>query len=393
LEEAARQLWLVTRLRDVFMRWGYAPIIPPTVAYAENVSAELAPHTYRFFDREGHTLALRADLTLPVARIVGTRLFDQPLPLRLSYVERVFRHIAPQAGRRREFTQAGVELVGADTPQADAEIVALAAEALRGIGVRDFRLAVGQMAFFRSLLGELGLHPAQVALLKEAIDRRNDTYLHRVLDDLDLPSSMQTLLRALPTLSGRRDVIAQARTLTPIDAAQQALDRLEVVFDRLEAYQLGDVVLVDLGEVRGMDYYTGLVFRGYALGIGNALCSGGRYNGLIGRFGPDLPAIGFGIDVGLARLVTNPPIDLCPDMVVQSCSHPACHAAVRQMRSRGHRVVVDVLGRDGAELVAYAHSLGAKAGLCQGEGVWQVVERDGNTEHTDTRQNLEGLDT
>ncbi len=136
-DEAARQIWLGDTLRDLFGRWAYAPVIPPTVAYAEGLSTETAPNVYRFLDREGHTLALRADLTLPVARIAGTRLYDQDLPLRLCYVERVFRHVAPQAGQRREFTQAVLIVNRASQWTKAAQIAALVRQIGHALSVRD----------------------------------------------------------------------------------------------------------------------------------------------------------------------------------------------------------------------------------------------------------------
>jgi ATP phosphoribosyltransferase regulatory subunit len=392
-DEAARQLWLSQTLRDRFARWGYTPIIPPSVAYAEELAPERASAVYRFFDRNGHTLSLRADLTLPVARIVGTRLYDQPLPLRLCYVERVFRHVPPQAGQRREFTQAGVELVGADTPQADAEVIALAADALDAIGIEHYRLALGQMAFFRALLGELDLAPADIDRLKEAIDRRNDRHLQSVLADLALPNTMQTLLRALPTLTGDREVIQQARQLTSAPAAHRALDRLIEVLDLLDAYGLSQVVLVDLGEVRGMDYYTGLVFQAYAARVGSALCSGGRYDDLISRFGHDLPAIGFGIDVGLARLAVEPAVRLAPDVIVQSCTHKACYQIVQAMRAKGLRVVVDTSERSDQEFAHYTRSLDTRVAHCLGPGTWRITTREGTSHTVDGLQILEEVDT
>jgi ATP phosphoribosyltransferase regulatory subunit len=389
LDEAARQIWLGDALRDLFGRWGYAPVIPPTVAYAEGLSAEAAPGVYRFLDREGHTLALRADLTLPVARIAGTRLFDQQLPLRLCYVERVFRHVAPQAGQRREFTQAGVELIGADTPEADAEVVALAAESLRAIGIENTRFALGQMGFFASLMSELSLPRRQTLRLRQAVDRGNDALLDAVLSDIPVPAGSRALLRALPTLAGKRDVLDRARQLTTLASARHALDRLEAILDILDAYGLDSQILVNLGEVRGMDYYTGLVFEGYAAGVGSALCSGGRYDGLIGRFGPDLPAVGFGVDVGLARLAVEPPVDLSPNLVVQCCTHRACHQAVGTMRDAGLRVVVDAAGRRGDALVAYAHNCNARAAVCLAPDTWETVDLDGTRRRVSTQELLE----
>jgi ATP phosphoribosyltransferase regulatory subunit len=133
-----------------------------------------------------------------------------------------------------------------------------------------------------------------------------------------------------------------------------------------------------------------LVFEGYASGVGSALCSGGRYDSLIGRFGPDLPAVGFGIDVGLARLAVEPPVDLAPDLIVQSCAHASCHRAVRTLRESGLRVIVDAMGRRGDELIAYASRRGARAAICRGPDVWETTAPDGALCQVSTEQLLEG---
>lgn len=401
LDEAARMLWLAERLRTLFARWGYAPVIPPTVVYAENLAVELgaqiAQDLYRFFDRQGHTLALRADLTVPVARIVGTRLYDRPMPLRLCYVERVFRQIAPQAGQRREFTQAGVELIGADTAQADAEVVALAADALRAIGIADFRLTIGQMGFFRALVNALYLTDDEIKRLEQAIDRRNDAQLCALLDEMDLPAAIYALLRTLPTLSGGREVIAQARRILPRqvlpETIEAELDRLEAVYELLLACGLQESVLIDLGEVRGMEYYTGLVFQGYAAGVGMAVCGGGRYNDLIGHFGPALPAVGFGLNLELARQAVTPAVNLSPDALVQACAHPQCLATVQTMRAWGATVIVDALGLDEVGLVEHAHACGARAVLCRHPHGWQVIAPDGSSRFVNRDKIIEEIET
>lgn len=163
-EDAAAKRSLEAALRACFSTWSYDELIPPTFEYADTLASEagtqLAEEMYRFTDRDGRTLALRPDLTIPAARVVATRLYDQPLPLRLFYVGSVFRYEAPQAGRQREFTQAGIELIGAGTPDADAEVLALTVEALRTAGLTQFQLALGQMALFRGLLSELDAAPA-----------------------------------------------------------------------------------------------------------------------------------------------------------------------------------------------------------------------------------------
>src|SRR5438132_5080308 len=234
---AAARTQVEAALAETFGRWGYTRVIPPTFEFYESIAAEagtqLREELYRFFDRDGRTLALRADFTIPIARIVATKLYDQPMPLRFYYIGSVFRHEEPRAGRRREFTQAGIELIGARTPAADAEVIALALEALRTIGLREVRISIGQMAFFKALLADLGLAPEQVAQVKAAIERR-------------ATAQLESILRALPMADERRHALVQlagwrhserwreaAHALCVNAQSHQVMDELRKVAERL----------------------------------------------------------------------------------------------------------------------------------------------------------------
>ena len=295
-EDAADKRQLEQALRSLFTSWSYDELIPPTFEYADTLAAEagtqIAEEMYRFTDRDGRTLALRPDLTVPTARVVGTRLYDQPMPLRLFYVGSVFRYERPQAGRQREFTQAGIELVGTGTPAADGEALALTVEALRLAGLQQFQIVLGQMAFFRGLLDELHASPDQVAQLQSAIDRQNPQDLQNALDAVGAMGALRQALTALPDLHGGVEVIERARAIALNQAMTGALDWLAAVHPWLEAFGVAQSVSFDLGETRGMEYYTGITFKGYTAGLGFAVCSGGRYDDLVGHFGPPQPAVG-----------------------------------------------------------------------------------------------------
>ena len=371
--EAAQRTALESGLAETFLRWGYTQVIPPTFEFYESIAAEagtqLREELYRFFDRDGRTLALRADFTIPIARIVATKLYDQPMPLRFYYIGSVFRHEEPRAGRRREFTQAGVELIGARTPAADAEVIALAMEALRTIGLREVRISIGQMAFFKALLADLGLAPEQVAQVKAAIERRATTQL-------------ESILRALPMADERRHALVQlagwrhserwreaAHALCINPQSHQAIDELTEVVERLRASGLDSALSIDLTALRGMEYYTGVVFAGFVPGIGYDLVSGGRYDELIGHFGRACPAMGFAI--GVERAMMALPAQnarLGPDVVAEACAHAECNEQIVAARGAGERVLVDVLGRRGGALLEYARSLGARVLACRQKG-------------------------
>lgn len=390
--EAARRRRAEAALRDLFSRWAYRELIPPTFEYDDNLTVGAGPDLrqamYRFFNREGRTLALRADFTTQVARMVATKLFDQPLPLRCFYVGSVFRYEEPQVGRQREFTQAGVELIGASTPAADAEVVALAVAGLEALGLRDFQINLGQMALFRALTADLPSN--DLARVREATDQRNPARLAAALDDAGVTGQRRALLATLPDLMGGPEILEEARA--PGGAVAEAAESLAQVYRLLQAYGVANRVILDLGEVRGMDYYTGITFRGVAPGLGWPLLSGGRYDELIAQFGRPLAAVGFGLGIERALLVQarqgQPVLSLAPHLVVHGCNHPDCLALIRRLRQAGYRIEVDVLGRDEAELLAHARRQGAGHTLrCQGDGRCWLL-RDERGERTVTAAQL-----
>lgn len=394
LDEAARRRRAEAALRECFARWAYREVIPPTFEYYDNLSVGTGPRLqqamYRFLDPQGRTLALRADFTPQVARIAATKLFDQPMPLRCCYVGSLFRHEEPQAGRQREFTQAGVELIGAGTAAADAEVVALAIAALGALELSGFQINLGQMAFFRALTEDLPR--AVVDPVREAVDRKSGARLDAAL--AGVPERRWPLLRRLPDLVGGPEVLDQARALcrdlARPGAAEMALARLGQVYDRLAAYGVAGHVILDLGEVRGMDYYTGITFRGLVPGLGWPVASGGRYDDLIANFGRPLAAVGFGLSVGRALLARDAagarrqeqPAPAA-HLLAHGCSRPACLELVAELRRRGCHVEMDVLDLDDAVLDAEARRRGIRHTLrCTGGDTWLLAAAATGTERS-----------
>lgn len=360
-KDAARKRSVERVLEDTFTRWGYSEIIPPTFEYYEYLAAEAGPQLreemYRFFDRDGRTLALRADFTIPTARIVGTKLFDRAMPLRFYYIGSVFRYEEPQAGVRREFTQGGIELIGASTPDADAEAIALAMTALRNLGLDDFRFTVGNAAYLEAMLRELSA--GDDAALREAIRRKSMPALKSLLTPLDLPPEQKQALEQIPTLWGNSEILDRATCLN--QGARAAVEHLRLVLDRLSQFGLAKHVTLDLAENRGMAYYTGILFEGFVSGLGFSLVSGGRYDNLIAHFGPSIPAVGFAIGIervlmalrarGAARA------SIAPDVIAQWRSDLS---QLEEARASGRIVELDILNRGEAELREYARVRGAR---------------------------------
>ncbi len=366
LEDAAKLSKLMATWRQLFESWAYTEIIPPTYEHYDVLmagsDADFERRIFRVLDREGNILALRPDITTQVARIVGTKLHNLPLPLRFYYLSNVFRFEEPQAGRQREFYQAGLELIGAPGPEADAEMISIVIEALRQVSLQGFQINLGQMAFFRAIVAELNLSPAQVGELKGAIDRKDEAGLRKSLREWKISDSHATALGELPHLCGGKETLERAASLAPNAGACQAIENLSQVYDLLSAQGLAEHLVIDLGEARGMDYYTGVTIEGFSPGLGFSICNGGRYDDLIGLYGRPLPAVGFGLGVERVLLALEEQgeqkVNLAPHLLVAAGAGSTGRATLQCLRHRGLKVEVDVMGRDEAGLLEYARGRG-----------------------------------
>jgi ATP phosphoribosyltransferase regulatory subunit len=366
-DEAARKRHVETRLVEVFGRWGYREIITPTFEFFDALAIGTDPavqeNMFKLVDREtGRLLALRADITPQIARVVATRLRDEPKPLRLCYVTNVFRYDEPQLAHYREFYQAGVELLGLDKPEAEVEIVAMAVEGLRALGLSRFQIDVGHPDFFRGLMEEIKTDGAREQEVRVALARKDLGALERLVAELAPPAHVGDALLALPSLFGRSEVLERAAGFARNARSERALANLSEVNRLLAIYGLADDVLLDLGEVRGFDYYSGTYFEAYVAGFGAAVAGGGRYDHLLARFGYDCPAVGFAFDV--ARLLSvmdaqSVAVELPgPDFFIIDFTpeKTAALSLARRLRDRGASVARDIVTRGLEESVAYARA-------------------------------------
>lgn len=375
LEDAAKLSKLMATWRQLFESWTYTEIVPPTY---ENYDVLMAgggagfeEKAFRVLDREGNILALRSDVTTQVARIVGTKLHNLPLPLRFYYLTNVFRYEEPQAGRQREFYQAGLELIGAPGPEADAEVLAIAIEALQRVGLHGFQINLGQMAFFRAIAAELDLPPSQMDELKEAIDRKDQAGLSKALSDQRISHRYSEALSELPHLCGDEEVLERAANLAPNTGARRAIENLKRIYKLLSAQGLAEHVVIDLGEVRGMSYYTGIAFKGFSPGLGFPVCSGGRYDELIGLYGSPMPAVGFALEAERVLLALEGQgereVDLTSDLLMAADVALAGRETLRRLRLHGLKIEVDVMARDEAGLLEYARRRGIPRVITAGD--------------------------
>jgi len=300
-EEARRRRAVEARVLAVFDGWEYEEIIPPLLDYADVfASRELAQRTYTFIGPDGAHLALRPDFTSLLARIAAGRLADREPPIRLYYSGEVLRYEAPRPGRQGELYQMGLEHLGGNRREADVEVLAVAAECLESLGVRDWVFALGHVGVFDGIVSGVPEGPAKDAL-RERLEAKDEAGVAEGCARLGLGPAATRALRELCSLAGGVEAIARvAPVVAGFPAAQAALRELGAVVDVLVSAGLGERLTVDAGEVSGLGYYTGLVFRVYARGLGFEVGAGGRYDGLLARFGRPLPAIGFML--GLDRL-------------------------------------------------------------------------------------------
>lgn len=287
-------------LSVLFKENNYRKVITPAIEYfdvfkSDNVGIE-SEMMFKMSDSKGRTTVLRPDNTMPIARMVATRLHNEELPVRLYYSQPVFVRAKDLAGRPSEIAQSGVELIGDGSFDADIEIVKMAVESLKRSNLNSFKLELGNAAFFNVVLGKMDIPQSVRADVVNYIESKNYAALGDLLDKIG-DTAETRVIRRLPRLFGGASVIDEAKKLYSDSAFQQALLYLQTVYNRLCDEGLKDYIILDLGLVNRSNYYTGIIFHGYAEGSGISVLSGGRYDNLLGEFGMPAPAIGFAVEV------------------------------------------------------------------------------------------------
>lgn len=300
-EECNARRCVERALNTLFKSRGFDRVMTPTIEFYDVFNRDSAgrqpEELYSLIDSQGRMLVLRADSTLPIARVAATRLRDAQYPLRLYYNQSVFCRNPRYAGFNDESSQGGIELIGAKGEKADLEVLLLAVDALTACGAQDFKLELGHAGFLAAVLEQLSCSPEQKAELYVLIEAKNYSALDELLSALG--DSQQTqAIRRLPRLFGGIAILEQAQALCQSDKACEALDYLRAICAFFRQAGLESKLTLDLGLAHRSNYYTGIVFRGYMQGSGQTVLSGGRYDLLIQEFGKPLAAIGFGVEVG-----------------------------------------------------------------------------------------------
>ncbi len=296
-KECEQKLALQERLHATIKSYGYHDIETPTFEYFDVFGTEIGTtpsrELFKFFDREGNTLVLRPDFTPSIARAAEKYFLNEPAAVRLTYLGNTFINNSSYQGRLKETTQIGAELIGDDSADADAEVIALVVQTLLASGLKEFQISLGHVGFFRALVQEAGFDEEMEDELRELIENKNTFGVENLLSGRQVSDSLKELFASLTGLFGTAEVLDRAAGMTTSPDALAAVDRLRRIWEILKLYKVEKYVSFDLGMLNGYTYYTGIMFRGYTFGTGDAVIKGGRYDNLLGSFGKDAPAVGF----------------------------------------------------------------------------------------------------
>lgn len=300
-KECEKKNVIKDKLHHVLLQYGYHDIETPTFEFFDIFNQEKgtvgSSEMYKFFDRNNNTLVLRPDMTPSIARSVAKYYDQETLPLRLSYVGNTYLNRVNYQGKLTEVTQVGAELVNDNSSSADAEVIAMMIDCLKAAGLTDFRIDIGQVDFYKGLVEEAGLSDEDEAALRQYIDNKNSFGLEKILKNLSLNETSYRALSGFIDLYGDYDVLEKAKAITSNARSLKAIERLEKVYQMLCIYGYENYVSFDLGMLTQFNYYTGIIFKGYTYGTGDAIAKGGRYDELLSLFGKDAHSIGFVITV------------------------------------------------------------------------------------------------
>ncbi len=296
--ECENKLYLQEQIHRTLKLYGYNDIQTPTFEFFDIFNKEKgsAPskNLYKFFDREGNTLVLRPDMTPSIARAYAKYYMEDNMPIRFCYMGNTFINNAEHQGKLKETTHIGAELIGDNKSDADAETIALTIDALLKVGLKEFQIEIGHADYFKGLIEASKVDEETAAYLRELLSNKNYFGVEEIVSSLNIDNNIKEAFIKLPEFVGSIEVIKKAKeTVSVNELVENALDRLEKVYNILKVYGYEKYISFDLGIVSDYQYYTGIVFSGYTYGTGDAIVKGGRYDDLLKQFGKNSPSIGF----------------------------------------------------------------------------------------------------
>ena len=304
VDECKRRNKIIETITERFSKWGYSEVSTPIVEYYKTFNHKTQDlkeeEMYKFFDSRGRILVLRPDMTVPVARLVNTKLKDMKLPLKLFYNAEVFRVHESFEGKRNEYLDCGIELIGASGEKTDLEVLVTALEVLKALDTKkEFKLEIGNVNILKSALKDMNLSIDNQNKVIELINQKSLTSLREYLDDIEIRKEYKEFLNKFPWLFGGYEMIKKAKGLAFNEDMKKNIEYLENLYLNLQKLGYEKYLSVDISMVPRVNYYSGIIFKGYVKEIGSTVIRGGRYDNLLESFGKSIPAIGFSVDVNL----------------------------------------------------------------------------------------------
>lgn len=362
-KEYRRKLTVENEIADIFEAYGFSPISVPTIEYSEvfeNTGSINERRVYKFVDRDGTLLSLRPDFTPSIARIAATSANDTPK--KLYYIGTTFRRNESYQGKLREFTQAGIEIIdSANIIAADAEAVIIAINAFKAIGIEEFKIDIGHAKFLSGIIDEADINAETANEIKANILNKNYVAVSEIADSIN-NEEVKSLLKDLPLLIGDYNILESVKTRVTNKKAQEALDYLCSLYNILKSLGYEKYVSFDLSVIGSMDYYTGIIFRGYTRGTGSSVIDGGRYDNLVSAFGKNMTAVGFAIKINDLLPVTEIEYLQSPKVYVSFADDEIIKAfkiADEIVCESGFAVELSNIGSDYNKNHEYAKSIGA----------------------------------
>jgi len=356
-------------LRKNFELWGYNEVQTPAFEYydvfAHGIGSYRQEKLIKFIDSDGRILALRPDLTLPIARLVTSTHKDLTFPLRFFYIDDAFGFDNPSARDQRQFTQAGIELIGESSPYADAEVIAMAIESLQVAGLTHFTIDIGQVDYFKGLIEEANLTDKQGEQLRKGIDTKNMIDVENILSDSKIKGELKEKILELPFLYGGEEVLEKAKEFATNERSRRAVENVGKIYEALCSYGYERYLSIDFSMLQEIEYYTGMIFKGYVMELGSPLLGGGRYDSLLAEFGYSSPSTGFALSMKSILIALEKQSgfkeNINIDVVVghDEISSKEAFKFMQKHRSEGKRAA-SAMGTSCEEILVYAKKIGAK---------------------------------
>lgn len=382
-EEYLKKLYLQDTLHKKIRSYGYMDLVTPTFEFFDVFSKEIgttpSKELYKFFDKENNTLVLRPDFTPSIARAAAKYFMETEQPIRLSYLGNTFTNSSDLQGKLKEVTQIGAECIGEDSVEADAELISIVIEALLAAGLSDFQVSIGHVEYFKGICESAGIGDAEELELREQISNKNYFGMEEILNDCNIGDAIKDQIRKVAELFGTVEILDDAQENAGNERSIQAVQRLRKLYEMLVCYGIEQYVTFDFGMLSKYHYYTGIVFRGYTFGTGDAIVKGGRYDGLLEKFGKKSPAIGFAIVIdqlmsAMLRQKIEMPVtgNYVPLFYDQESAKEAIGFA-RRLRGEGYDVeLIQKRGECGGSILFGKENLAVKAYLAEKNEIKEI---------------------